>query len=156
VKWLLWDPTVNDRFPSVFQHVAYNFITAGYRQSTVVAALPQELVLFILNFCDWNHFGTDPEVEPEPEPEPEESTAGGPGAAFRQFLARIAPQLGGQIAFEDNPDLFRYMAMHGALRVFFIIFLWFALSQSIACYCIHSCCIPLLLWMKASNIRGIE
>jgi hypothetical protein len=109
VRWLLWDPVVNGRFPKVFQHVAYNFITSGYRSSTVVAALPQELVLFILNFCDWDHFGTDPVVEEEEEEEPEPHPVG--GSAFRSFLAQIAPQLGGQIAFEDNPDLFRYMAM---------------------------------------------
>ena len=49
VRWLLWDPTCTKRFPKVFQQVAYNFITAGYRPGSLVSVLPQEIVLFILN-----------------------------------------------------------------------------------------------------------
>ena len=60
VKWLLWNPEVQKSFPPIFREVAGIFITAGYRQSSVVHMLPQEIVLYIINMCTWNHFGGMP------------------------------------------------------------------------------------------------
>jgi hypothetical protein len=31
-------------------------IGCGYRESCAMSVLPQEIVLYILNFCDWDHF----------------------------------------------------------------------------------------------------
>lgn len=110
VRWLLWDPTVTKRFPKIFQQVVYNFIAAGYRAESLVSALPQEIVLFILNMCDWNHFGEDPEEDEEEEEEEEEERFEGP-AGFRRLLEQL--QSGGeaaQHALQDpSPDLMRYL-----------------------------------------------
>jgi len=67
VRWMLWNPECDAKFPPSFREISFAFVAAGYRPNSIVSMLPQEMVLYILNFCDWNFFGDNMKV-PEPAP----------------------------------------------------------------------------------------
>ena len=52
-RWMLWNPECDAKFPPSFREISFAFVAAGYRPNSIVSMLPQEMVLYILNFCDW-------------------------------------------------------------------------------------------------------
>lgn len=55
----LYGSKVNHRFPPAFQQAAYNCLASGYRAGSPVSQLPSEILLYVLNMCNWDHFGDD-------------------------------------------------------------------------------------------------
>eukprot|EP00668_Euglena_longa_P004779 GGOE01005585.1.p1 GENE.GGOE01005585.1~~GGOE01005585.1.p1 ORF type:complete len:365 (-),score=83.43 GGOE01005585.1:402-1496(-) len=68
IKWLLWNPEVHQRFPAEFQQLVHVMLWAIGQQSSTIAALPEEVILYVMNMCrwDWAPLKKDPRVYQTP------------------------------------------------------------------------------------------
>eukprot|EP00667_Euglena_gracilis_P006527 EG_transcript_6589 len=54
IRWLLWNPEIHERFPPEFQQLVHVMLWAAEQRPSTIGALPEEVILYIMNMCCWD------------------------------------------------------------------------------------------------------
>jgi len=57
-RWMLWNPETHDRFPLGFRAATETLLMGGRRPDCLLYNLGDEILLYVMNRCSWDWFGT--------------------------------------------------------------------------------------------------